>query len=166
MKTASKKDDNDLAHDIFPRCGAVALVIVFSLIVLTAILLTLFTIKNSAIYGDKCLNGLCRSDLGLVCLNESCACSNDYFHHYDGCQTKRLYLERCHNISAPCAESINLYCIDGVCKCDNMSFWNKQYCESKRTYNETCKSRNSIECQTSQLLECNGVKCSCGYKRY
>lgn len=148
---------------LFPRSGTIAIIIILALSAVVAIIFAIYSFKTAALYGDNCINKLCRADLGLKCINSTCTCSLDYYFA-KSCKLKKQFMQKCHNVSAPCSDTANLDCLDGVCKCKEVSYWNNNYCELKQIYNAPCFSNANIDCLTSQLLNCTN-RCICSDDR-
>lgn len=170
-KSANKtknENDNKLFGFKVRKWIVSAISIISGLSIITSVVLLLVNLlhESKSIYGENCSYGLCSNKFGLECINGHCICNTNSFYA-KGCQAKKQYSEKCHNISNPCNDNAKLSCIDGVCKCDDLHYWNEQSCQAKQLYDGTCQS-SDIQCMTSSLLHCeiSKHKCLCTNNRY
>lgn len=165
IETTSESDRNsEIEATIFPRWATISFLILCGGVLMVFVILTFVVPKPTVHYGEKCGNRLCSSD--LICSSGKCDCKSSEYFFSKECQRKKLFLEKCHNQSAPCDENLGLKCSDGVCKCDDLSIWKRDYCQPKHSYYELCEISDD-ECITTSLLYCNKStkKCLCKENR-
>lgn len=134
--------------------------VLFAIITAVGFLIPAFS-SRPQFYLDICKSDSCSSKLDLECINGKCQCPSNKFYA-SGCKQKKIYLEKCHNISSQCDDSVYLFCLDGSCKCSQINYWNGRNCQAKHLYNGQCGNDND-RCLTSSMLYCdvNKMICQC-----
>lgn len=131
---------------------------------------TAFFENTTLICVEKFLNGVycdrdwqCRSDLGLVCKNNKCACISSRFK-WSGSKCLLTYAQTICNNNNECNNAQNLVCRLGNCTCERRSgreyYWNGQLCVEAKDVGIECSA--DIECKTiTQNTNCLNSTCGC-----
>lgn len=101
-------------------------------------------IIGSSCYSNGTLihsNQTCHNAPNALCINQSCACSNIYFHSNDKCIWRKSYNETCSNDNQ-CR--LNLECNQSKCKCKKYHRYNHREFKCIPIVGSYCSRRTSL----------------------